>query len=111
MPWIYFLVPACVYMTSSFVFNCTIMDNNKKTSQVVHNILKLLRNGATVIGTDTHTLEYRETCLEQAYLIMSEDLIPELASLGIVTTDDQRLNNLIDTSSMMQKKVITRLKP
>lgn len=78
-------------------------------------ILTLLRNGATVAGSDPQTAKYREKCLEQAYLLMSQDLVPALAALGIVpqdcTGDDQRLGNLIDVSAMMQKQIITRRHP
>jgi hypothetical protein len=71
-------------------------------------ILTWLRNGAVVAGKDELTAEYRERCLEQAYLRMSQDLVPALAALGVLSTEDQRLGNLIDVSAMMQKKVITR---
>lgn len=71
-------------------------------------ILLLLRNGATVTGDDSCTATYRETCLEQSYLLMCQDLIPALAALCVLPEDDQRLSNLIDVSSMMQKKIITR---
>lgn len=79
---------------------------------VLIQVLMLLRNGATVAGCDAHTAEYRERCLEQAYLIVSQDLIPALAGLGVSPRDgDQRLSNLIDVSAMMQKMVITRRHP
>jgi hypothetical protein len=76
-------------------------------------ILTLLRNGATVAGSDRQTAEYREKCLEQAYLLMSQDLVPALAALGVVPREgeDQRLSNLTDVSAMMQKQVITRRYP
>ena len=74
-------------------------------------ILTLLRNGATVVGSERHTAEFRELCLEQAYLRASQDLTPALAALDIVPENNQHLNNLIDVSAMMQKKIITRKDP
>ena len=76
--------------------------------KIIRDILTLLRNGATIAGSDPQTAEYREKCLEQAYLFTSQDLVPELVGLGILSQDDQRLSNLIDVSAMMQKKIITR---
>ena len=92
----------------------TRMENTyDKTDKIIRNILTLLRNGATIAGTDPQTAEYREKCLEQAYLFMSQDLVPELAGLGVLPKEgcDQRLSNLIDVSAMMQKKIITRRYP
>ncbi len=71
-------------------------------------VLTLLRNGAIVAGDEQHTTEFRERCLEQAYMIASQDLTPALVALGILRDDDQCLNNLIDMSAMAQKAVITR---
>jgi hypothetical protein len=90
------------------------MENTfNKTEKIIREILTMLRNGATIAGPDPQTAEYREKCLEQAYLMMSQDLVPELTMLGVLPKDgdDQRLSNLIDVSAMMQKKIITRRYP
>jgi hypothetical protein len=100
-------------------------------NRALFDILSWLRNGATVTGSDGRVTVFREQCLEQAYVIMSQDLVPALAALGLVPTrpdcnhqdvrspnterivelEDQRMGNLIDISSMMQKQIIQRPPP
>jgi hypothetical protein len=78
----------------------------------LESMLEWLRNGATVVGKDPVTVEYRETCLERAYVIASQDLTPAL--LAVISSKpfdsvyNQHLHNLIDVSAMMQKKTIMR---
>ena len=93
------------------------MDNTKIIQSALEETLMWLRNGATVVGNDAIIQKFRETCLERAYVIASQDLTPAwLASVDkqnqIDTVYNQHIYNLIDVSAMMQKKVIMRpLKP
>ena len=83
----------------------------------LEDMLVWLRNGATVVGNDPVTIAFRETCLERAYVIASQDVTPAVLALGRPpgapplgeAVDDvyhQHLHNLIDVSAMMQKKTI-----
>lgn len=65
-------------------------------------LLIWLRNGASIVGDDEVTIKYRETCLERAYVILSQDIVPHLEDVS----EDESIMNLVDVSSMMQKKTI-----
>jgi hypothetical protein len=82
----------------------------EQAATALHDALLWLRNGAIAAGSDPLTADYRESCMERAYVIVSQDLLPALVTLGIVPVPphDQKLSNLADVSAMMQKKVITR---
>lgn len=82
------------------------MDQRSDIRKALESLLTWLRNGSTVVGSDQVTQEFREKCLERAYVIASQDLAPAL-----LDTDDvynQHLVNLMDVSAMMQKQVIQR---
>ncbi len=85
------------------------MDPNISTlKKPLISMLTWLRDGAIVAGSEQRTADFRERCLEQAYMTACQDLTPALVALGVLGDDDQRLNNLIDISAMVQKAVITR---
>lgn len=73
-------------------------------------VLTLLRNGAVVAGDDKYAAAFRERCLEQAYLRLSEDVIPQMIADGCLASQDgnTHLLNLMDVSAMLQKRVIVR---
>ena len=93
------------------------MDNTKAIQSALEEMLTWLRNGATVVGNDATIHKFRETCLERAYVIASQDLTPILlASVDrhakVDSVYNQHLHNLIDVSAMLQKKTIMQpLKP
>lgn len=76
-------------------------------------ILAILRNGATVVGDHEFTHDFREKCIERAYVLTSQDLVKALVGLGVIPAveEDQRLTNLIDVSHVLQKHVIMRRDP
>jgi len=69
------------------------------------NITEIIRNGAICVGTNPTTQQYRQHCLEQAYWNLCHELAPILLSNGLLE-DTQELLNLLDTSAMIQKRLI-----
>lgn len=88
------------------------MDQQQRDARAaLESMLTWLRNGATVVGSDPSTQEFREKCLERAYVIASQDLAPALLAAAGQEADsvyNQHLSNLMDVSAMMQKQVIQR---
>ena len=81
---------------------------DRDTRVALESMLTWLRNGATVAGADPVTIEFREKCIERAYVIASQDLAPALLGGDADSVYNQHLHNLMDVSSMMQKQVIQR---
>lgn len=69
------------------------------------NITETIRNGAVCVGTDAVTQQYRQNCLEQAYWHLCHELAPILLSNGLLSNTQEWLN-LLDTSAMIQKRLI-----
>jgi hypothetical protein len=68
------------------------------------NMLMWLRNAAVVVGNDPLINEFKDSCIERAYVIASQDVTP--AILG--QHPKQEVRNLIDVSAMKQKQIIMR---
>jgi len=81
-------------------------DRDKKVfSKEFWNVTEMIRNGAVCVGTSSTTQIYRQHCLEQAYWNLCHELAPILLSNGLLE-DTQELLNLLDTSAMLQKRLI-----
>jgi hypothetical protein len=97
--------------------------NQAEFLDMVMTILSHLRNGAIVCDpphTPTNTMkladpvpcdlpcEFRQRCIERAYAMFINDLVPALMQLGLLgqAQDDLRLRNLLDKAAVLQKKVI-----
>jgi hypothetical protein len=79
---------------------------DKKTfTKEFWDLSETIRNGAVCVGSSPTTQNYRQHCLEQAYWKLCHNLAPILLSNGILE-DSQELLNLLDTSAMLQKRLI-----
>jgi len=79
--------------------------DNRAFEKEFWNITETIRNGAVCVGTDDVTQQYRQNCLEQAYWRLCHELAPILLSNGLLSSS-QELLNLLDTSAMIQKRLI-----
>lgn len=81
----------------------------RRTRADLESMLMWLRNGSTMVGNDPLNHQFREKCLERAYIIASQDLTPAiLLALGQDPSSvyNQHLQNLIDVSAVLQKQTI-----
>ena len=79
--------------------------DKKAFSKEFWNVTEMIRNGAVCVGTSPTTQNYRQKCLEQAYWNLCHELAPILLHNGLLV-DTQELLNLLDTSAMIQKRLI-----
>lgn len=78
---------------------------NERVEKALDTVLMLMRNGATVCGTDGLFTEFRQKCLDRAFHEACTELVPLLVEAGVVRSTE-RLQNVCDIGGMMQKRPI-----
>jgi hypothetical protein len=81
------------------------MPANAKVEKALDTVLVLLRNGATVSGTDGLFTEFKQKCLDRAFYEACTELVPLLVESGLVNSTE-RLENVCDIGVLLQKRAI-----
>lgn len=68
----------------------------------IFELVELLRNGALVTGSGSHTQLYRQRCLESAYHMLCTGIVPEMIGYGLVKSN-ARWESILDVGALFQK--------